>query len=198
MKSMIFFLILLLSFSLFQSMASSSITPNFCTAGNCIFAVTDCTSGFIRLYSSIACSGVYNKQIIFSDHNFNLNSFSPSTYYLKAFCDDGTTVSACYAITVQPSTPTTGLTTTTTKKTTCPYECCSNEATYQDRACSEGEYCQDNVCTPMSGGEGTDYTFYIVAVVVIVIVFIVLYFLFFRKKPAKKTYTQLYEKWGRR
>jgi hypothetical protein len=173
------------------------ITPSSCIIGNCLFSITECSSGIIRVYTS-TCSGAPNRQIIFSGFIFNLNPSSAGAYYLKAFCDDGTTLSACHAISVQSPTPTT-IPTTTTLKATCPFECCLNEPLYRDKDCAEDEFCEDNECIPLvEPTEGPDYTFYIIAIFVVAIILVVLYLVVFRKKPARKTYAELYEKWRRR
>jgi len=218
MKILLFFIVFL--FLLQQNLAIGAITPSYCKIGNCRFIVTDCPSGVVRVYSTQDCSGIHQKQIIFTG-SFDLNPSSPGDYYVKAFCDDGTTQSACYKLTVQaaelttttyqplPRITTTYLTTTIISTTTtikikqpCPYECCEAEPNYQDKFCTGDKVCRNNKCVVLSetGEEKkSNYSVYIILAIILIVIGAAMYLiLYLRSRTKEKAFEELYKKWERR
>ncbi|MHA1742620.1 MAG: hypothetical protein ACTSV6_00030 [Candidatus Heimdallarchaeota archaeon] len=188
-------IMLAFSFILFSSLSYAAIVCDPCEPRACFCSIDDCSSGLLRIYSSSTCR-IPGYEYTFSNNKFTWNFAETGTYYFKAFCDDGN-VSACYRVTVKTPTTTTIPTTSTrppTAKEECPFECCVDDPRYTDKPCPSGERCIDGECIPIAKKKG--YFWVIGVLIAVVAVILILIFFLSRKKP-RKTFEELYRKWGR-
>lgn len=159
------------SFALLSSL-SFAISCRSCNVNSCICSVDECSSGLMRIYPSSSCT-IPKYEYEFSQSQFTWDVAPLGKYYFKAFCTNGQTTD-CIGIQVAAA----GATTTTIKTTT--------------------TIRQTTTTTIKSiGGQG-DYTWALIALILLIAIFIVilLFFRVFKKKP-KKTFEEVYKKWGK-
>ncbi|MEM5855636.1 MAG: hypothetical protein QW472_04975 [Candidatus Aenigmatarchaeota archaeon] len=165
-------LIILMTIFLFPSITFAEIVCRNCFVGDCKCTITDCDSGILDIFSSTSCSMMPDYEFTFSGGYLKWSPESARSYYAKALCSDGKTQSECSLITVKVVEEET--TTTTRPKTT------------------------TTTTLPVSKEGGPDYLLIVLVVILIAVILFAVYYFFFLKKAGKKTYEELYRKWGRR
>jgi len=158
--------------SLLPPLTSATIScSGTCFVSDCTCIITDCSNGIFDVYTSSSCSGIPTYEFSFGARSFGWYPPTAGTYYAQVVCDDGTTRSSCAAISVKSAEETI----TTTSETT-------------------------TTTTTTSGGGGDNTWLIILAVLIIIgiVAFLIYRFFFSGKKGARKTYEELYRKWGSR
>jgi hypothetical protein len=158
---------------LFLAPAFAEISCRKCEVGNCVCEITDCDSGIFDVFSSTSCSLTPDYEYIFSEGYVKWKPASARSYYVKVFCSDGETQSDCILITVRALE----VTTTTTRPT---------------------QLTTTTTTLPSARAEGPNYLLWILIVILMLLLLFAIYYFFFMKKGKRKTYEELYRKWGRR
>ena len=160
------------SFALISSSAFAAINCPSCTTEDCTCIIGECSSGIFDVYqSSSTCAGTPTYEFSFGIRNFPWYPPKSGTYYVQALCDDRVTKTACTAIAVKSTSETT----TTTKGIS------------------------TTTTTGTGGGDNTLWIIFAILIIVAVVGFIIYRFFFAgRKGSSKKTYEELYRKWGSR
>jgi len=144
-----------------------------CDITQCTCTIGDCSSGLFDVYSSSSCSGIPVYEYSFPTRSFLWYPPKTGTYYVQALCDDGSVKSSCTSITAKSSEGTSTSSSTTSSATT--------------------------TTSTTGGGGGGDNTWLIIVAVLIIIaiiIFLIYRFFFSGRKRSKKTYEELYRKWG--
>jgi hypothetical protein len=167
------FIIALALTILLPTIALADISCEKCEIGNCVCEITDCDSGIFDVFSS-TCAMEPDYEYIFSGGYLKWYPEIARSYYVKVLCSDGETQSDCFLITVKakaiPTTTTTITRLTTTTTTT----------------------------LPEVRPQGPDYLLWaLIAILIIAILFAIYYFFIKKGKRGRKTYEELYKKWGR-
>jgi len=205
-------LIAILANFLFLLPSAFALNCSLCTVGACYCNVTECSTGSLDVFST-QCTGIPQKEIVFTNSSFVWTGAQASDYYFQVFCGDGTTKSTCTHVnltSIVTTTTTTSSTTTTYQKSACPYDCCIADPLYISKYCDEGYECYGNQCieitttyaqtteTTENNNSPINYSLIgIVAVLVMVAVF-AFYFFRMRKTQPHDKWEDLYKKYGRR
>jgi hypothetical protein len=161
---------------LFLNPSLAEISCRRCEVGNCVCEITDCDSGIFDVFLSTSCTLEPDYEYTFSQGFIRWSPLQAASYYVKALCSDGQTQSDCTLVTVKAQAA------VTTTKTTQP-------RTTQVQ--------QTTTTSPPPKTEGPDYLLWVLVILLIIALLFAVYYFFFMKK-GRKTYEELYRKWGRR
>jgi hypothetical protein len=159
---------------LFVNPSLAEISCRRCEVGNCVCEITDCDSGIFDVFSSTSCTLQPTYEHTFSEGFVRWSPTRAGSYYVKALCSDGETQSDCTLITVK-----------------------AQEATTTTRPAFPTTSTQPTTTTLPTKAEGPDYLLWVFVIILIIALLFAVYYFFFMKK-GRKTYEELYKKWGRR
>jgi len=165
------------SLLVFPAAALASVSCSDCAEGiSCTCTITDCSSGFVDIFSSPTCAPTILYEYSFSGGSFNWIPAlgSGGTYYMMAVCDDMVTKSVC-------SSPITVAVTGAESSTT-----------------STSEINTEITTNTTGGGGGSNIVLYVLVLIIVVVIAYIAYRVFFKKGSSKKVdYEALYRKWGK-
>ena len=167
---------LLTSVLLLLHSAKATVVCLDCNVGKCVCEVVDCDSGIVDIFEE-GCSLMPDYEMTFR-YSFEWKPKRSGTYYVLVLCDNGET-SGCEEIEVEEETTTTSrVSTSTTRMTT--------STIYWEEEGEEEEWEE----------EGLDLVTLVLFLLLVILIGIGIFYMFMKRK-GKKTWEELYRKWGR-